>query len=193
MQASYVFKTRWGWMGIAATPGGIGKVVLPRASRRAVESELARVARRANGRLSSLPRTGSQADRKQGVKQHLEHARQQLVNFLAGSRRDVDVPMDLSGGSLFQRRVWLAARRIPFGRVRSYRWVAVRVGGRRYARAVGHALGANPIPIIVPCHRVVAHDGSLGGFSGCLRTKRRLLALEGTLRQLGGTVYKLKS
>ena len=188
MQASYVFKTRWGWMGIAATPAGIGKVVLPRGSRRVVEAELARDARGSNGRPSKPPRSRPKADQRQNVKQNLKHARQQLETFLAGTRRDLDVPMDLSGGSLFQRRVWLTARRIPFGRARSYQWVATRVGGRRYARAVGHALGANPIPIIVPCHRVVAHDGSLGGFSGGLRTKRRLLALEGTLRQLGGKV-----
>jgi O-6-methylguanine DNA methyltransferase len=80
--------------------------------------------------------------------------------------------------------VWRAIQAIPYGRVRSYKWVAVRVGGAHYARAVGLALGANPIPIIVPCHRVVAHDGSLGGFSAGLAMKRKLLLLEGTLRRL---------
>jgi O-6-methylguanine DNA methyltransferase len=80
--------------------------------------------------------------------------------------------------------VWRTALRIPYGRARSYHWIASKVGGRRYARAVGHALGANPLPLIVPCHRVVAHDASLGGFSGGLKTKRRLLELEGTLALL---------
>jgi O-6-methylguanine DNA methyltransferase len=70
------------------------------------------------------------------------------------------------------------------GRARSYQWVADRVGGKQYARAVGRALGANPVPIVVPCHRIIAQDGSLGGFSGGLPMKRRLLRLEGTLAQL---------
>lgn len=188
MKSSSVFKTPWGWMGIAATAVGIRKIALPRVSRRAIEFELARGVPRPNGRLSRLPRSGIKADRQQSVKQNLERARHQLLSFLAGCRQGLDVPIDLSGGSSFQRRVWLTAQRIPFGRARSYRWVAVRVGGRRYARAVGHALGANPVPIMVPCHRVVAQDGSLGGFSGGLRTKRRLLALEGTLAQLSRKV-----
>ncbi len=76
------------------------------------------------------------------------------------------------------------ALRIPYGRVRSYHWIAAKVGGKKYARAVGNALGANPVPLIVPCHRVVAHDGSLGGFSCGLAVKRKLLDLEGTLKQL---------
>jgi O-6-methylguanine DNA methyltransferase len=77
--------------------------------------------------------------------------------------------------------VWQTALRIPYGRARSYHWIASKVGGKKYARAVGNALGTNPVPLIVPCHRVVAHDASLGGFSGGLKTKRRLLELEGTL------------
>ena len=73
---------------------------------------------------------------------------------------------------------------LPYGKLRSYQWVATRVGGRQYARAVGNAVGANPLPIVVPCHRIVAHDATLGGFSGGLPTKRKLLTLEGTLVQL---------
>ena len=92
--------------------------------------------------------------------------------------------MDWSSGTPFQRKVWKAITRIPYGRVRSYQWVATRVGGKQYARAVGMALGANPVPIIVPCHRIIAHDGSLGGFSCGLPVKRRLLKLEGTMAQL---------
>jgi methylated-DNA-[protein]-cysteine S-methyltransferase len=105
-----------------------------------------------------------------------------LTEFLEGKRRSVDFPVDLSAGSPFQRRVWRITGRIPFGRVRSYRWVALRLGGARYARAVGRALGANPVPIAVPCHRILAQDGSLGGFSCGLRIKRRLLALEGVIK-----------
>jgi O-6-methylguanine DNA methyltransferase len=114
----------------------------------------------------------------------LDDAQAQLMEFLIGRRRELDFRLDLSAGTPFQRQVWRAILRIPYGRVRSYRWVADRVGGPQYARAVGNALGANPVPIIVPCHRVVTHDGSLGGFTGGLPVKRKLLELEGTLQQL---------
>jgi methylated-DNA-[protein]-cysteine S-methyltransferase len=107
-----------------------------------------------------------------------------LKDYFAGRRRQLDIPLCLTSGTAFQRHVWRAAMHIPFGRVRSYKWIALRIGGPRRARAVGRALGANPVPIVVPCHRVVAHDGSLGGFSCGLRVKRKLLALEGTLEQI---------
>jgi len=167
-----VFKTRWGWMGAAASARGVRAIVLPKASRRAVEAALQGESLSSNGRPSPRPAAV------------LREARAQLVDFLQGTRRELDFPVDLSGGTAFQRQVWRTILRIPYGRVRPYKWVAVRVGGRQYARAVGLALGANPVPIMVPCHRVVARDASLGGFSGGLRTKRRLLQLEGTLQML---------
>ena len=111
-------------------------------------------------------------------------ARAQLLAYIAGTRREFSVPVDCSAGTPFQRKVWKAITRIPYGRVRSYQWVAMRVGGKQYARAVGMALGANPVPIVVPCHRIVSQAGSLGGFSCGLPLKRRLLNLEGTLNQL---------
>ncbi|MFI5247692.1 MAG: methylated-DNA--[protein]-cysteine S-methyltransferase, partial [Nitrospirales bacterium] len=95
-----------------------------------------------------------------------------------------DLSLDLSGGTSFQRKVWRTLRRVSYGQLRSYQWVAFRVGGRQYARAVGNAVGANPMPIVIPCHRIVAQDASLGGFSGGLPMKRKLLTLEGTLSQL---------
>ncbi len=160
-------------MGLAASARGICTVVLPKASRRAAEGALG---------LSCVagPAAGGDA----GPSSSIEEARRQILEFLAGRRCALEFPTDLSGGTPFQRRVWRAIQAIPYGRVRAYGWVATRVGGARYARAVGLALGANPVPLVVPCHRVVAADGSLGGFSGGLQTKRRLLELEGTLRQL---------
>ena len=83
------------------------------------------------------------------------------------------------GGTEFQRKVWEALRRIPYGQTRTYKWLAGQVGMPNAARAVGNACGANPLPIIQPCHRVVASDGSLGGFSGGVSLKRNLLCLEG--------------
>jgi O-6-methylguanine DNA methyltransferase len=120
----------------------------------------------------------------QGESAQLEETRRQLLDYLAGRRNTFDVPLDLSQGTSFQRQVWRTLQRVPYGKLRSYQWIAARVGGRHYARAVGNAVGANPLPIIVPCHRIVAHDASLGGFSGGLSIKRKLLSLEGTLRCL---------
>ena len=86
--------------------------------------------------------------------------------------------MDLSSGTDFQQKVWQALIRIPRGQTRSYAWVAQTMGKPKAARAVGAACGANPVPVIIPCHRVVASNGSLGGYSAGWTMKKRLLALE---------------
>jgi methylated-DNA-[protein]-cysteine S-methyltransferase len=164
-----VFYTPWGWMGVSETKKGINAVVLPKASRQVVASEL---------------QTASAALPDDEVTSRLREVRKQLTEYLAGTRTSFNLPLDFSRGTNFQRRVWRTLRRISYGHVQSYQWVADRVGGRQYARAVGNAVGANPIPIMIPCHRIVAQDASLGGFSGGLPTKRKLLALEGTLAEL---------
>jgi O-6-methylguanine DNA methyltransferase len=82
-------------------------------------------------------------------------------------------------GTEFQRRVWSVLREIPYGQMQTYKWVAEQIGDPNAARAVGNACGANPLPIVQPCHRVIASDGSLGGFSAGISLKRRLLDLEG--------------
>lgn len=167
--ASVVFQTPWGWIGVSETMKGIDAIVLPQASRQAVLSGLQAV---------SIEQLDCQ------VSSRLREARAQLTDYLAGTRKSFDLSLDLSRGTSFQQKVWRTLRRISYGRVRSYQWVAVRVGGTRYARAVGNAVGANPMPIVIPCHRIVAQDSSLGGFSGGLPMKRKLLTLEGTLSQL---------
>jgi O-6-methylguanine DNA methyltransferase len=108
---------------------------------------------------------------------HLRTAVGELREYFAGSRNRFTVPLALSGTD-FQKHVWRAARQIPHGQTRSYWWVAVRAGNPRAMRAVGGAMRANPIPIFIPCHRVVRQDGGLGGFSAGLEWKRQLLALE---------------
>ena len=109
----------------------------------------------------------------------LAEAGRQLAAYFAGTRRDFDLPL-APAGSAFQKNVWREMIRIPYGEVLTYGEMAARTGG--VARAVGGACGANPIPVIIPCHRVVAGEG-LGGYSGRggLDTKRRLLVLEGAL------------
>lgn len=108
----------------------------------------------------------------------------QLGEYFAGERKDFDVPVDLADLTPFQRDVLQATQRIPYGEVWSYGDVAATIGNPKAARAVGRALGQNPITVVVPCHRVVAADGSLHGYSGVggLATKQFLLSLEGCCR-----------
>ena len=109
----------------------------------------------------------------------LLEAASQIESYLAGQRESFDLPLDLEAGSVFQRRVWETTAAIPFGQVRSYGEIAQQIGTPGGARAVGGALGRNPVPIIVPCHRVLRGDGGLGGFGLGIDAKRTLLALEG--------------
>ena len=108
---------------------------------------------------------------------HADTALRQLREYFAGKRRNFTVPLDLAG-TPFQQRTWLELRRIRYGSTISYAQQAARMKKPRAVRAVGSANGANPIPIIVPCHRVIASDGSLGGYALGLGMKRALLALE---------------
>jgi methylated-DNA-[protein]-cysteine S-methyltransferase len=105
----------------------------------------------------------------------------QLRAYFAGERRNFDVQVDLSRLSSFHRRVLLAASRIPAGQVVSYGDLARRIGQPRGYRAVGQALGHNPVPIVIPCHRIVAAGGRLGGYGGGIAIKKKLLRLEGAL------------
>jgi len=114
----------------------------------------------------------------------LARARQQLAEYFAGTRTAFDVPLD-PAGSAFERRVWDALRTIPYGATLSYSELARRLGDVRATRAVGTANARNPIPIIVPCHRVVGASGELTGFGGGLDRKRWLLEHEGVLMRLG--------
>lgn len=101
-----------------------------------------------------------------------------VAAVLAGIDPEAGPPLDLSSGSDFQQRVWDELRAIPRGECRTYGEIARRVGRPGGSRAVGAACGANPVPLLVPCHRVLAAGGKLGGFSGGLDWKRRLLAIE---------------
>jgi methylated-DNA-[protein]-cysteine S-methyltransferase len=109
-----------------------------------------------------------------------------LDRYLKGQRVTFDVPVDLSGQPAFTRTVLEEVKLIPFGEIRSYKWISERVGYLQGARAVGQAVARNPVPIIIPCHRVVRQNGSLGGFSMEGVSKAYLLGLEGVqLRQEG--------
>lgn len=111
----------------------------------------------------------------------LQSARQQLDEYFAGQRTDFDLPLDLSGGSAFQQAVWRALLSIPLGTLSSYGAVSTAIGRPSAVRAVGGAIGRNPLGIVVPCHRVIGADGSLTGYAGGLERKTALLKLEGLL------------
>lgn len=105
--------------------------------------------------------------------------RAQLQAYFGGQRDAFDLPMAVVDGTDFQRQVWQTLAQIPAGRTVSYRWIAERIGRPRAVRAVGGAVGRNPLGIVLPCHRVLGASGSLTGYTGGLARKRALLALEG--------------
>ncbi|MFH1087597.1 MAG: methylated-DNA--[protein]-cysteine S-methyltransferase [Chloroflexota bacterium] len=154
----FVFETAWGWIGILGSARGLSQVVLPQTSPGDITKRLPPGSLPCPHLFAGLP--------------------ERLRDFFRGKSVDFsDVKLDTRQASPFARRVWEAARLIPYSRTRTYAWVAERTGQPRAARAVGQALGRNPLPIVVPCHRVVAGHG-IGGFSSGLELKRRLLALE---------------
>lgn len=107
------------------------------------------------------------------------HVMRELDAYFAGKLKVFSVPLEPLRGSAFQHRVWAELMSIPFGETRSYRDIAKALGNPGLARAVGAANGANPVPIIIPCHRVIRSDGTLGGYSSGIHIKKKLLAWEG--------------
>jgi len=128
-------------------------------------------------RVTQVVRPSREDSNSLRAQKHADAAVTQLREYFSGGRRKFTVPLSLDGTD-FQCRAWAAMRSIPFGTTVSYAQQARMIGSPRAVRAVGSANGANPIPIIVPCHRVIASDGSLGGYALGLRMKRWLLAHE---------------
>jgi len=166
-----LFDTAIGRCALVWRDGLVVGAALPEASD---ERALARLARRFPGIEQADPPAFASA------------AIAQVQALLADGRTDLgDIALDLAAGSDFERSVWEAARRIPCGEVRSYGDIAREIGAPKAAQAVGVALGRNPVPIIIPCHRVLAADGRSGGFSapGGVETKFRILEIEGAKRR----------
>jgi methylated-DNA-[protein]-cysteine S-methyltransferase len=107
-----------------------------------------------------------------------ENIRAELTGYFEGRVREFTLGVELSGGTEFEKQVWLALGEIPYGQTRSYKWLAGRVGRPGGSRAVGQALAKNPVPIVLPCHRVIESHGKIGGYTPGVDFKRRLLALE---------------
>jgi methylated-DNA-[protein]-cysteine S-methyltransferase len=111
----------------------------------------------------------------------LDTVRRELDEYFEGRRHEFDIPVDWSLTKGFTRRILRATAKVPYGAVSTYRQMATKAGNERAVRAAGNALGANPIPIVVPCHRILRTGGSLGGYGGGVPRKEFLLRLEGAL------------
>jgi methylated-DNA-[protein]-cysteine S-methyltransferase len=150
-----------GWVGVLGSNSGLLKITLPQGTAQEAERLL-------GDRLRETVRAGD----------FFADLIERLKSYFGGQRVAFNDELDLSSATAFQREVWQLTRLIPYGETRSYSWVAEKLGRAGAGRAVGQALTRNPLPIIVPCHRVVAKDGGLGGYSGGLAKKRYLLQLE---------------
>jgi O-6-methylguanine DNA methyltransferase len=164
----------------AASPG-LARRLVREAARddAALRALVARLAVEAGPRGVRLVRPGRQpAAETAAARRIVDRAREELEQYLAGQRVFFSVPVDLEAVPEFQRRVLAATGGIPFGEARPYAWVAARIGRPRAVRAVGTALARNPVPLLLPCHRVLRSDGAAGGYIFGARIKQRLLALE---------------
>ena len=155
-----VFETDIGWMSVLASPRGLLRVTLPCRSEEAVQQ------------LGDIVSSATRSD------EQFTDLVKRFKDFFSGGRPSFPDSVDFSGATDFQRAVWEAARQIPYGDTRSYGEIAEQIGRYGAARAVGQAMGRNPVAIIVPCHRVVASGGKLGGFGGGEDLKGYLLDIE---------------
>jgi len=181
-----VARTQWGWVGVAVTTHGICRLILPQKNKKTalkyLKSEMARTHSQHAISLASDrmldPMLG-----KNRRNDYLNEAIDQLQAYFSGERILFDLPIDTRYYTRFQQAVWKAAALIPFGETRSYAWIARKIQNPKSARAVGQALGDNPLPIIIPCHRVVNASGALGGFRGGSLMKKKFLTFEAARRQ----------
>ena len=150
---------------LARTPRGLVRVGLPNQD---ADELLVELAARVSPRVLEAPA-------------QLDEARRELDLYFEGKLTDFDLPLDWQLSKDFRRRVLRAIARIPYGQTRSYTEMARRAGNERAVRAAGTACGSNPIPLVVPCHRVLRTSGALGGYGGGLPMKEELLRLEGVL------------
>jgi methylated-DNA-[protein]-cysteine S-methyltransferase len=153
-----------GTLVLASTPQGLARLAYVDEGRE--DAVLEDIAARLSPRMLSAPR-------------RLDEPRRELDEYFAGRRRAFEVTLDLRLLSDFTRRVLSATAEIPYGKVATYKQVAAAAGSPRGFRAAGNALGSNPLPIVLPCHRVLHSSGGLGGYTGGLERKRVLLAIEG--------------
>jgi len=161
------FDTDVGWLGILGSAKGLLRAILPQRSVQEVRQLL-----------------GNDINHAVWSPRRFEDLVERLKFYFSGHKTVFPDELDLSRATAFQGEVWRITRLIPYGNTRSYSWVAEQVKKPGAVRAVGQALSRNPLPIIVPCHRVLTSDGKLGGYSGGVEMKRALLYLEGAARMV---------
>ena len=159
-----IFETRLGWMGIVASARGLRQVVLPQESAKSVTALIRTNVFKGHSKAST----------------YISEFVDLIQKYLQDSKVTFPDQLDLDGTTSFCRKVWEVVMSIPCGQTRSYTWVANKIGTPKATRAVGQALANNPLPLIIPCHRVIGkRRGDLGGFKGSRDLKKRLLQLEG--------------
>lgn len=169
----HLFETQIGWIGLAWSDAGLARLQLPERDRAATLRRL----------LATMPRHGSQAAQPvEELPQEIAAVVAAITRYAAGEAVDLSaIAVDLAGVDDFRLAIYKAARRLGFGEVTTYGELAARAGHPGMARETGQALGSNPVPLVVPCHRILAAGGKIGGFSapGGSATKEKLLAMEG--------------
>ncbi len=155
------FNSNMGWVGVLGSAKGLLSITLPQRSAPEAHQLL-----------------GDSANQAIWSPHLFDDLVERLKVYFSGRKATFSDELDLSGPTTFQREVWEITRLIPYGETRSYLWVAEQIKRPKAVRAVGQALSRNPLAIIIPCHRVVASDGKLGGFSGGVEVKKYLLYLE---------------
>ena len=163
----FIFNTSLGWMGVSGSQDGLRRLILPQPSPEQAWQLLS------ESGLSYHTKRLNEAETN-----YFGDLPERIRHYLSGEPISFPDKFNLSWASPFQKRVWEVAQSIPYGEVRTYAWVASELGMSKAARAVGQALARNPLPIIIPCHRLICSDGSLGGFSGGKGWKRRLRRIE---------------
>ena len=159
------FDTPFGWCGLIKGNSGLLKILLPEPEKASVEDKI----------RSQYPLFSVYAP------EDFLPEKEALCLYFSGGGLVFPFPLDFAGATAFQKAVWNAIKKIPSGQIRTYQWVSKRIKHPHSMRAVGNALGRNPFPLVIPCHRVIREDGMLGGFSAPLglQLKVALLELEG--------------
>ena len=156
-----VFSIGKGWIAILGSVRGLVSITMPQSSAQ-----------------EAIDILGEMLNHAAPSSERFKDLIQRLKDYFGGKKVSFPDKLDLSKATPFQRQVWQVTKLIPYGETRSYLWVAERIGKPKAMRAVGQALARNPLPIIIPCHRVVKSNGKLGGFTGGVMMKRRLLNIE---------------
>jgi len=158
------FITSFGWCGLIKGKKGLKRIFLPEKSRKAVLAKI----------KAFCPLSVS-------FKDGFEKEIKDIIAYFSGENKKFSFILDFSGSTNFQRMVWSETAKIPYAQNRTYRFIAEKIGRKNSARAVGNALGKNPFPVVIPCHRVLRADGTVGGFTaaGGVKLKKEMLKLEG--------------